>query len=109
MHLDFQKAFDSVPHLRLLNKLRSYGVTGKLLDLMRAFLTGRKQQVILDGCHVDWVDVVSGIPQGSVLGPLLFLVYVNDLPDAVQCNVKLFSDNTKLYSRVSSADEVCQL
>ena len=98
IYLDFQKAFDSVPHLRLLNKLQSYGISGKLLAWIKAFLTDRKQQVVLEGCYSEWTDVACGVPQGSVLGPLLFLVYVNDLPDVVQCDIKLFADDTKLYT-----------
>ena len=109
IYLDFQKAFDSVPHLRLLNKLQSYGVSGKLLAWIAAFLTNRKQQVVLDGCHSDWTDVVSGVPQGSVLGPLLFLVYVNDLPDVVHCDVKLFADDTKLFTKVQSYSDAARL
>ena len=105
VYLDFQKAFDSVPHLRLLDKLQRYGVSGKLLAWIAAFLSGRKQQVVLDGCQSEWTDIVSGVPQGSVLGPLLFLVYVNDLPDIVQCDIKLFADDTKLFTKVPfSAD-----
>ena len=109
VYLDFQKAFDSVPHLRLLNKLRGYGISGKLLDWITAFLTGRKQQVVLEGRHSAWTDVASGVPQGSVLGPLLFLVYVNDLPDVIQCDVQLFADDTKIYTSISSADDAMRL
>ena len=109
VYLDFQKAFDSVPHLRLLSKLRSYGITGKLLDWIASFLTGRKQQVVLEGHRSDWSDVASGVPQGSVLGPLLFLVYVNDLPDIIQCGIKLFADDTKMYTSVSSTDDAALL
>ena len=109
IYLDFRKAFDSVPHLRLLRKLQSYGISGKLLDWIRAFLIGRKQQVVLDGHQSEWADVASGVPQGSVLGPLLFLIYVNDLPENVHCDVKLFADDTKMYSCVSSAIEASLL
>ena len=105
VYLDFRKAFDSVPHSRLLAKLQSYGVSGKLLTWIEAFLTGRKQQVVLDGSHSPWTEVASGVPQGSVLGPLLFLVYVNDLPDAVHCDIKLFADDAKLFSRVTCDSE----
>ena len=102
VYLDFQKAFDSVPHQRLLHKLQCYGVTGKLLKWIKSFLSGRRQQVVLRGCASDWTDVDSGVPQGSVLGPLLFLVYINDLPETVQGNIKMFADDTKLYSTVST-------
>ena len=70
---------------------------------------GRNQLVILEGCHLEWTEVASGVPQGSVLGPLLFLIYVNDLPEVVQCSVNLFVDDTKLYLRVSSTDEAALL
>ena len=109
IYLDFQKAFDSVPHRRLLLKLQSYGITGKLLAWIEAFLTGRKQQVVLEGHHSDWSDVNSGVPQGSVLGPLLFLVYVNDLPGVVQSDVKLFADDTKLFTGVPSTADAERL
>ena len=109
IYLDFRKAFDSVPHQRLLSKLRSCGVSGKLLAWIECFLTRRKQRVIIDGTESDWANVTSGVPQGSVLGPLLFLIYVNDIPDAVQCTVKLFADDTKLYSRVRSPADAALL
>ena len=101
VYLDFQKAFDSVPHMRLITKLRKYGVTGKLLDWIRAFLTGRKQQVLVGGQTSTWAPVVSGVPQGSVLGPTLFVVYINDLPETVQNSIKMFADDTKIYTNVS--------
>ena len=109
VYLDFQKAFDSVPHQRLLLKLQSYGVSGKLLKWIESFLVNRRQQVVLHGSSSDWSEVVSGVPQGSVLGPLLFLVYVNDLPRAVHSCVAMFADDTKLYSSVSTPQHVCAL
>ena len=105
VYLDFRKAFDSVPHRRLLSKLCSYGVSGKLLAWIEAFLSGRTQQVSVGGCHSNPVAVESGVPQGSVLGPLLFLIYVNDLPDMVSCQMKLFADDAKVFSGISTHSE----
>ena len=102
LYLDFQKAFDSVPHQRLLHKLQCYGVKDKILAWIDAFLIDRRQRVVLQGCSSDWSDVVSGVPQGSVLGPLLFLLYVNDLPDVVSGHISMFADDTKLYSTIST-------
>ena len=99
-YLDFAKAFDSVPHLRLLSKLRSYGVRGRLLDWIEAFLVGRRQRVVVQGSKSSWAPVTSGIPQGSVLGPTLFTIFVNDVPSQVANCIKLFADDTKLYCRV---------
>ena len=98
VYLDFRKAFDAVPHSRLLSKLRGYGVNGKLLTWIRSFLTDREQRVVVDGSSSGWVPVASGVPQGSVLGPILFLVYINDLPDVVQAQTKIFADDTKIYA-----------
>ena len=97
-YLDFRKAFDSVPHQRLIQKLNDLGVRGPLLRWIEAFLTGRTQQVAVNGKQSNPTPVRSGIPQGSVLGPVLFLVYVNDLPESVKCDIKLFADDAKLYA-----------
>ena len=99
VYFDFAKAFDSVPHKRLLTKIKSYGIEGNIYNWIKSFLTGRKQRVVLNGFKSEWTTVISGVPQGSVLGPLLFLLYINDLPDNVKyCQVKIFADDTKIYS-----------
>jgi hypothetical protein len=102
--LDFAKAFDKVPHRRLLHKLNHYGIRGKHQDWIASFFRGRTQQVILDGMSSTKADVKSGVPQGSVLGPLLFLIFINDLPDRVTTGtkVKLFADDCILYRNISS-------
>ena len=97
VYLDFRKAFDSVPHRRLLKKLYGYGIQGNLLSWIEGFLLGRKQKVVLNGSCSSWTDVVSGVPQGSVLGPLLFSIYVNDIPNLVDSPILLFADDIKIY------------
>ena len=106
IYLDFSKAFNSVPHQRLLLKLHSCGVGGKLLNWIEAFLIGRQQRVSVNGVKSDWVGVTSGVPQGTVLGPLLFVIFVNDLPDNVSSSVKMFADDTKIYRNVGQASDV---
>ena len=100
--LDFEKAFDSVPHDRL--KLDQYGISGELLTWFSNFLTNRYQRVVLEGCHSDLVLVRSGVPQGSILGPLLFLLYVNDIPDHLSSTTAMFADDTLLYDRCPSTE-----
>ena len=100
VYLDYKKAFDSVPHERLLVKLHAYGIRGNLLLWIRSFLTNRKQRVVINGKSSNLAPVISGIPQGSVLGPILFLIYVNDLPEVARSKLKLFADDTKLYKSI---------
>ncbi|KAK7094204.1 hypothetical protein V1264_007857 [Littorina saxatilis] len=99
VYMDFMKAFDTVPHARLIAKVEAHGIHGNVLNWIRNFLADRHQQVIVNGTHSDKAPVTSGIPQGSVLGPLLFTLYINDLPSQVTSSVKLFADDTKLYTR----------
>ena len=97
VYLDFKKAFDSVPHERLLGKLKAYGIGGKLHAWISDFLKGRRQRVNVEGEFSGWMNVDSGIPQDSVLGPLCFLIFVDDIPSVVSGPMKLFADDTKLY------------
>ena len=94
---DFLKAFDRVNHRLLIKKLRQLGVSGFLLDWIHHFLTGRRMCVSVGGCSSSWTDVESGVPQGSVLGPLLFLVFVNHLVAGLDCKFMLFADDLKIY------------
>ena len=100
VYLDFAKAFDTVPHQRLLMKMESYGVTGRLLDWLRDFLVGRRQRVGVAGSFSSWTEVLSGIPEGSVLGPLMFIGYINDLPEAIASFIFLYADDTKVFRRI---------
>ena len=103
--LDFQKAFDKVPKTRLLQKLSAYEIEGKVLCWIADFLSDRKIRIMVRGEYSEWVDVISGVPQGSVLGPLLFLIYVNDIPETVNCSIKMFADDTKLFITVKTIDD----
>ena len=97
--LDISKALDKVWHPGLLFKLRSYGIKGNLLKLLENYLHNRKQRVVLDGQCSSWKNILSGVPQGSVLGPLLFLIYINDLPDGICSLCKIFADDTSIFSK----------
>jgi hypothetical protein len=105
--LDFSKAFDKVNHLKLLFKLQEHGVSSQTVSWIQSFLVGRSQSVVVNGCMSDQVPVTSGVPQGSVLGPLLFLLYINDLPDMVTSQVRLFADDTAVYLAVTCLSD-CQ-
>ncbi|KAK3083079.1 hypothetical protein FSP39_013376 [Pinctada imbricata] len=98
--LDFAKAFDKVPHTRLLHKLEYYGVRDCTLQWIRDFLSHRSQSVVLEGHTSDPLEVVYGVPQGTVLGPLLFLAYINDMPEATTSDVRLFADDSLLFRKI---------
>ena len=105
IYLDFLKAFDTVPHRRLLGKIKSFGITGHTPRWVQAFLTDRIQQVHVNGAHSEWANVTSGIPQGSVLGPILFVLYINDLPSTINSNVYMFADDTKIFNNIKSPED----
>ena len=105
IYLDFQKAFDSVPYQRLLIKHKGYVIGGSILVWIEDFLHSRQQRVLVNGSSSDWAQVSSGIPQGSILGPVLFLIYINDLPDTIHNILKLFADDAKLFGKVNTIDE----
>ena len=98
--LDISKAFDKVWHDGLVFKLKTFGITGPLLLLIESYLSSRQQRVILNGKYSDWSFITAGVPQGSVLGPLFFLIYINDLVDDVSSDAKLFADDTSLFTVV---------
>ena len=104
-YMDFTKAFDKVPDRRLITKLHNHGIQGKLLDWIRSFLEHRQQRLVINGQYSTWSNVTSGIPQGSVLGPLVFVIYINDLPDTVLSQVFLFADDTKMYRQIQDASD----
>ena len=102
VYLDFSKAFDTVPHRHLIGKLEAYGIDGSLLSWISSFLMGRTQKVSVNGSLSSSKPVLSGIPQGSVLGPLLFVIYINDLPDKLCSSSLMFADNTKVFREICS-------
>ena len=102
--LDISKAFDKVWHKGIIFKLKQNGISGKLLSVLSDFLKDRKQRVILNGQVSSWTDVNAGVPQESILGPLLFLIYINDLADGFSSDEKLFTDDTSLFSVVHDVD-----
>ena len=100
--LDISKAFDKVWHDGFIFKLEQNGISGNLLRLIQNYLDDRKQRVVINGSYSDYSNIESGVPQGSVLGPLLFLVYINDLERNIKSNIKFFADDTMLFSIVKN-------
>ena len=105
IYLDFSKAFDTVPHQRLLLKLENYGVRGSILEWIRSFLSHRQQQVEVSAR----MNVLSGVPQGSVLGPVLFVCYINDMPELISSVIYMYADDTKLMSKVCGEVDTVRL
>ena len=100
--LDISKAFDKVWHDGLLHKLRKVGITGALFDWFSDYLHNRHQRVVIQGQSSSWGKICAGVPQGSVLGPLMFLIYINDIVDIVRSKIKLFADDTSLYLTIDN-------
>ena len=106
--LDISKAFDRVWHAGLLHKLKLYGISGRIFGLTSSFLSNRRLRVVLDGKSSKEYPLNTGVPQGSILGPTLFLLYISDLPDDVICNIAIYADDTTLYSKCNQASDLWQ-
>ena len=105
LYFDFKKAFDKVPHQRLIYKAEQYGIKTVIINWIKSFLNSRTKQVVINGESSECKDVTSGIPQGSVLGPLLFVIFINDLPDQVKSDMYLFAGDTKVFRRISTKED----
>ena len=104
IHFDFAKAFDTVIHPKLIHKLQAYGFCDNLLDVLHAFLRDRVQRVVLHNGVPEFCQITSGVPQGSVLGPILFLIYINGIVDLFDGNcvqIKLYADDLKVYLEIT--------
>ena len=101
IYLDFTKTFDSVSHRLLFHKLKMYGFNGRLLDWFTSYLSDTKQRVVVEGVESSWLNVSSGVPQGSILGPMLFSLLINDMPKVVSSSkLSLFADDAECYRKV---------
>ncbi len=107
IYTDLAKAFDKIPHKRLLLKLKSYNIDNEIIDWIESFLSERVQRVCVNGKFSGWKSVLSGIPQGSILGPLLFIIYINDLPEVCDKNsdIFLYADDAKIYKHIKSFED----
>ena len=106
--LDISKGFNRVWHAGLLHKLKSYGISGQIFGLISSLLSNSWLRVVMDGKSSQEHPVNAGVPQGSILGPTLFLLYINDLPDDVICNIAIYADDTTLYSKCDQASDLWQ-
>ena len=105
VYLDVQKVLNKVPHQRLLLKQKAHGIGNDVFNWIEKWLTHRRQRVIVDGEISNWKSVLSGVPQGPVLGPLLFLTYINDLEDDISSKVLTFADDTKVLRKVTNVTD----
>ena len=106
MCADFQKTFDKVPHKRLIKKIENYGIANPILSWIKDFLSRRYQPVSIEGEISNQMEDTSGIPQGSALGPILLVLYTNDLSNAVESEAYLFADDTNIYRLINSIDDL---
>ena len=105
IYMDYQKAFDTVRHNWLISKLGTYHISEQMINWIRNFLSGRKQLVVVNGEKSDWKPVMSGIPHGSVLRPLMFVIFINDLPEMTDSDIYLFADDTKIFNNMRSIND----
>ena len=108
IYMDLAKAFDRVPHKRLQQKIMDAGIQGTVAKWIQHFLNDRRQKVVLRNGSSGWRNVISGVPQGSILGPILFLIYVNDMPDRLVSTAKMFADDTKVYRQIEEVND-CEI
>ena len=109
LYLDFSKAFDKVPHQRLITKLKAHGIGNTVANWVEGWLTDREQRVTIKGKQSPWLPVKSGVPQGSVLGPTLFVVYINDIDDNICSHILKFADDTKIFGPVATEEQISVL
>ena len=106
---DFSKAFDSVPHCHLFSKLSQYGICGTVQNWLHSFLSDRYQRVMVNSAQSSWLPVLSGVPQGTVLGPLLFLIYINDIVLGIDSEIRLFADDCIVYREIRNSCDSASL
>ena len=106
--LDISKAFDRVWHAGLLHKIKSYEISGQMFGLISYFLSDRRLQVVLDGKSLQEYSVNAGVPQGFIRSPTIFLLYINDVPDDVICDIAIYADDTTLYSKCDQSSDLWQ-
>ena len=107
--MDFGKAFDTPPHELLKSKSKSYGIACKTLKWIDSFLCFRQQRVVVNGVKSDWAPVLSGVPQGTVLGPLLFSLYINDIPSDIESEIRPFADDSVCYREIKGEEDTMEL
>ena len=106
---DISKAFDRVWHKGLKYKLSKMGILGNLLEWIKSYLNSRKQRVVINGIESDWIYINAGVPQGSILGPLFFLIFINDIVLEVNCSIKLFADDATIYVVIDNVNAAGEL